>query len=143
MIKIEKSSDEQFREKILDGIVENNKRKCEWFRNNSEDVEDKYDNFLVFDEEKFVGGAVGYILYEWYFLELLWILDEYQGQGIGTSIIKKIEDFAIKENLVGIRLETWNFQAKGFYEKMGYEVYATILDCPPGTINYFFKKRLK
>lgn len=143
MIKIEKSSDELFREKILDGIIENNKRKCEWFRNNSADVEDKYDNFLVFDGEKLVGGAVGYILYEWYFLELLWILDDYQRQGIGTSIIKKIEEFAIKENLVGIRLETWNFQARGFYEKMGYEIYATILDCPPGTINYFFKKRLK
>lgn len=32
------------------------------------------------------------------------------------------EKFAIKEKLTGVRMETWNFQAKGFYEKNGYKV---------------------
>lgn len=37
-------------------------------------------------------------------------------------------------------METWDFQAKGFYEKNGYTVFAEIKDCPPGTICYFLKK---
>ncbi len=55
--------------------------------------------------------------------------------------MKQVEDYVKETKLIGIRLETWDFQAKGFYEKLGYNMYASIEDCPPGTINYFFKKR--
>ena len=57
-------------------------------------------------------------------------------------MLKSIEEFAKKENLTGIRTETWDFQAKGFYEKNGYKVYAKIKDCPPGTIDFSLKKIL-
>ena len=49
--------------------------------------------------------------------------------------------FECKENLlVGIRMGTWNFQAKLFYEKLGYKVFGEIKDCPPNTIHYDLKK---
>ena len=48
----------------------------------------------------------------------------------------------VSEHLTGIRMETWDFQAKGFYEKNGYSVFAEIKDCPPGTIDYYLKKEL-
>ena len=35
---------------------------------------------------------------------------------------------------------TWDFQAKEFYEKLGYEVFGKIKDCPPDTIHYDLKK---
>ncbi|MDE5539535.1 MAG: GNAT family N-acetyltransferase [Bacilli bacterium] len=140
MIKIKQNNAPKYRKYVLDGLVENNKQKCKWFKENSDDEKNK--NFLVFDEDRLVGGAIGHVLYNWYFLELLWIEEAYRGQDIGTALIKNIEEYANKENLTGIRMETWNFQAKGFYEKMGYKLYATIEDCPPGTIDYFFKKKL-
>ena len=59
---------------------------------------------------------------------------------MGTNLIKKIEEFAIKEHLIGVRMETWDFQARGFYEKNGYIVFAEIKNCPPGTIDYYLKK---
>ena len=34
-------------------------------------------------------------------------------------------------------METWNFQARGFYEKNGYNVFGEIKDCPE---NLFLKK---
>lgn len=37
-------------------------------------------------------------------------------------------------------METWNFQARGFYEKNGYVVFAEIKNCPPGTVDYYLKK---
>lgn len=39
-------------------------------------------------------------------------------------------------------METWNFQAKGFYEKLGDKVYATFEDCSPGMVDYFLRKRI-
>lgn len=55
-------------------------------------------------------------------------------------LIDKIEECAKENNALGVRMETWDFQARKFYEKMGYIVYATFEDCPPGTIEYFLKK---
>lgn len=113
-------------------------------KDNLEDIpEDDYYNFAVYDDGKLVGGATGIIEFDWYFLEELWIDEKYRNKHIGTMLIEKIEELAKSENLTGIRMETWNFQAKGFYEKNGYEVYAQFEDCPPGTIEYFLKKRLK
>ena len=37
-------------------------------------------------------------------------------------------------------METWDFQARGFYEKNGYIVFAEIKNCPPRTIDYYLKK---
>lgn len=141
-IKIEQNNEDKFKEYVLNGLVENNKRKCEWFRENSSKSEEPK-NFLAFDGDKIIGGAIGYINYNWYFLDLLWIEEAYRDKDIGTTLINNIEEYAQKENLTGVRMETWNFQAKGFYEKMGYKIYATIEDCPPGTIDYFFMKKLK
>lgn len=142
MIKIEENNDEKLKQFVLKGLEANNRAKCEWFKENDY-VDDNDYNFLAYDDEKVVGGAIGYVLYNWYFLDLLWLEESYRGKDIGTFLIKRIEEYAKEENLTGVRMETWNFQAKGFYEKMGYKVYATIEDCPPGTIDYFFMKKFK
>lgn len=142
MINIEQNNDEKLKQFVLKGLENNNMAKCEWFRENDY-VDDNDYNFLAYDDEKVVGGAIGYVLYNWYFLDLLWLEESYRGKDIGTFLIKRIEEYAKEENLTGVRMETWDFQAKGFYEKMGYKVYAKIEDCPPGTIDYFFMKRFK
>ena len=96
----------------------------------------------MYDDGKVVGGAIGFVKYKWYFLDLLYIDKKYRGQDIGTKLLEQIEKFTRKENLIGIRMETWNFQAREFYEKNGYNVFGEIKDCPPGTIDYLLKKEL-
>ena len=54
----------------------------------------------------------------------------------------EVENLAKKLNMNGIRVETWDFQAKGFYEKQGFEVFAELKDCPPKTIEYQLCKYL-
>ena len=39
-------------------------------------------------------------------------------------------------------LDTFSFQARGFYERHGYEVYATLEGYPPGHQQLFLHKRL-
>ena len=97
-------------------------------------------NFLAYDNEKLIGGAIGFVEYNWYYLDLLWIDEQYRRIGVGTNLIRIIEKFVISMELTGVRVETWDFQARGFYEKMGYKIFGKINNCPPGTICYFLNK---
>ncbi len=147
MITIKNENDIKFKKIIDTRLRKNNMEKCSWFKDNiSEDINIssvKNNNFLAFDNDKLIGGAIGFVEYNWYFLDLLYIDEEYRNRNIGTNLIKEIEKFALKEHLTGVRMETWNFQAKGFYEKNGYSVFGEIKDCPPGTIDYHLKKEFK
>ena len=145
MITIKNENDIKFKKIIDTRLRKNNIEKCSWFKDNiSEDISSvKNNNFLAFDNDKLIGGAIGFVEFNWYFLDLLYIDEEYRNRNIGTNLIKEIEKFALEEHLTGVRMETWNFQAKGFYEKNGYSVFGEIKDCPPGTIDYHLKKEFK
>ena len=144
MITIKNNNNVEMKNIIHTNLRRNNREKCEWLRNNTpSDIKIPdiiSSNFLAFDNDKLIGGAIGFLQYNWYFLDLLYINEEYREKYIGTNLLKQIEKFARKEKLTGIRMETWDFQAKGFYEKNGYIAFAEIKDCPPGTICYFLKK---
>ena len=135
MITIKNENDIKFKKIIDTRLRKNNIEKCSWFKDNiSEDINIssvKNNNFLAFDNDKLIGGAIGFVD------------EEYRNRNIGTNLIKEIEKFALKEHLTGVRMETWNFQAKGFYEKNGYSVFGEIKNCPPGTIDYHLKKEFK
>lgn len=144
MIIIKNDNNNELKNIIHTNLRKNNIEKCEWLKNNvSENIElptKKNSNFLAFEDNKLIGGAIGFIEYNWYFLDLLYVNKEYRGKDVGTNLIKKIEEYAIKEHLTGVRMETWDFQARGFYEKNGYVVFAEIKNCPPGTVDYYLKK---
>ena len=146
MIKIIIDNDKKLKNEVDVGLTKFNREKCEWLKNKSDSVVDEYQekefNFLAYDDNKLIGGAIGFIQYDWYFLDMLYINEEYRKRKIGTNLINKIEDFARKEKLIGIRTDTWDFQAKEFYEKMGFKLFGELKDCPLGTISYFFEKKL-
>lgn len=146
MIKINVDNDKKLKNEIDIRLTKFNREKCEWLKIKSDIVTDEYQekefNFLVYDDDKLIGGAIGFIKYDWYFLDMLYIDEEYRKRNIGTSLINELENFARKEKLTGIRTDTWDFQAKGFYEKMGFKLFGKLKDCPLGTINYFFEKKL-
>ena len=145
MLEIRSNSDEVFDKLISTNLHTFNRSKCEWLRENTDikPAKAKYYNFGVYEDDKLIGGAVGVIRFGWYFLEELWLDEKYRGKNIGTRLMEKIEECARANNALGVRTETWDFQARGFYEKLGYMVYATFEDCPPGTIDYFLRKRFR
>lgn len=142
-MKLKINDDKNFEEEIDKQLHQFNKKNCEYIQKNSKEgqTNTKKYNIAIYDKERLIGGAIGFIRYEWYFLEELWIKEEYRQKGIGTKIINEIEKIARENNALGIRVETWSFQARGFYEKMGFVVYAEFEDCPPGTIDYFLRKK--
>ena len=92
--------------------------------------------------EDIVGGLWGIGYYGWLFIELLVLPDMMRGQGVGTSLMDRAEAAARAQDCVGVWLDTFSFQARGFYEKRGYTVFGTIDDYPPGESRYWMKKLL-
>jgi len=41
-----------------------------------------------------------------------------------------------------VTLETYSFQARSFYERLGYEVFGTLDGCPRGHDKFFLRKAL-
>ncbi|MCF5140822.1 GNAT family N-acetyltransferase [Pseudomonas sp. PA-6-1D] len=92
--------------------------------------------------QEVVGGLYGEISFGWLFIELLSIPDQMRTQGTGTRLMRAAEDLARERGCEGIWLDTFSFQAPGFYRKQGFTEFGHIADFPPGHKRHFFHKRL-
>lgn len=99
---------------------------------------------VVRDEEtdEIIGGLYGEIFYRWFFIELLAIPEQTQGQGTGSRLIGMAEEVARERGCVGLWLDTFDFQAPSFYERLGFSKFGTLDDFPPGHQRFFMQKRL-
>ncbi|MFP0195599.1 MULTISPECIES: GNAT family N-acetyltransferase [Pseudomonas] len=94
------------------------------------------------DNDAILGGLYGHTFYRWLFIELLAVPEQGRGQGIGSKLMNRVEEFAREKDCVGIWLDTFDFQAPGFYKKLGYTECGEIVDYPLGHKRHFFQKRL-
>ncbi|MDF2603585.1 N-acetyltransferase [Sphingomonas sp.] len=98
---------------------------------------------LLTDEDgAHVGGLWGQCAYNWLFVELIAIPEEHRGHNHGTALMEQAEAIARANDCIGVWLDTFEFQARGFYEKLGYEVFGAINDHPAGQKRFFLSKRL-
>lgn len=95
------------------------------------------------DDGATLGGLWGESFSDWLFIELLYVPESLRGQEIGSELMAQAETHARAQGLTGIWLDTYSFQARPFYEKLGYVVVGEITDMPPGGARYFLSKRLK
>ncbi|MDP3545336.1 MAG: GNAT family N-acetyltransferase [Phreatobacter sp.] len=88
------------------------------------------------------GGVVGYTMWNWCFIELVWLDEALRGSGLGTELMAKAEAVAAKRGARHVYLDTFSFQGDGFYQKLGYDVYGELGDFPPGHRRIWLKKDL-
>ena len=88
------------------------------------------------------GGASGYTAYGWMFIQLMVIPEDARGQGLGRKVMTLAEATAVRRGCHDAWLDTHEFQARGFYEKLGYELFGQLPDYPPPFSRFFFRKRL-
>jgi GNAT superfamily N-acetyltransferase len=91
---------------------------------------------------KAVGGLWGLAAYDWLFVEYLAIPAELRRTGLGRTLMQKAEQIALEHGCIGVWLDTFAFQARPFYEKLGYTCFGQIDDYPRGSVRYFLQKRL-
>ena len=94
------------------------------------------------DDEGIVGGLIGHIRWRWLYVAKLWVHERGRKRGIGTRLIKEAEDIARKRGCVGASLDTFEYQARPFYEKLGYELFGTLDGYPPGYRQFYLRKKL-
>jgi GNAT superfamily N-acetyltransferase len=87
-----------------------------------------------------VGGLYGASMWEWLLIDGLWVAEEIRGQGLGRMLLLEAEAAAIELGCRGAWLGTFDFQARGFYERLGYVVFAELTGFPPGHSHYHLKK---
>ena len=75
-------------------------------------------------------------------IELVWVSEEARGKNIGSQMVEKAEAFAIEKGSERALLDTTTWQARPFYEKLGYEVFGTLPDHPKGHALHFMTKKL-
>ena len=76
------------------------------------------------------------------YVDLLWIDEAHRGGGAGATLLRLAEDEAKRRGARQARVNTFSFQAPGFYEKMGYGRLAVLEDHPPGHKTVYFDKKL-
>ncbi|HEX8199797.1 MAG TPA: GNAT family N-acetyltransferase [Isosphaeraceae bacterium] len=89
-----------------------------------------------------LGGLLGFTHWNWLFVSHLWVADTLRGRDYGGELMRRAEAEARRRGCRHAHLDTFSFQARGFYEKLGYEVFGCLADYPPGHSRYFLRKAL-
>ncbi|MCL2559864.1 MAG: GNAT family N-acetyltransferase [Turicibacter sp.] len=76
------------------------------------------------------------------YIDILWVKETCRGKGYGSLLVNAVEKEAREKGAKLSRVETLEFQAKEFYEKLGYQVFGVLEDCPEGYKDYALSKRL-
>ena len=76
------------------------------------------------------------------YIRSLWVHKDWRGQGLGTQLLRAAEQEARTRGCQQIVLDSFSFQAAGFYQKLGYEVFAVLEEHPRHHRNYYLRKRL-
>jgi GNAT superfamily N-acetyltransferase len=98
--------------------------------------------FLKSVRGEWLGGLMGDLWGGWLYVRSLWVAAPARGCGNGTRLLQAAEEYALERGCVAATLETASFQARPFYEKCGYEVFAALEDYPPGHTKYYLRKQL-
>jgi ribosomal protein S18 acetylase RimI-like enzyme len=138
--------DEERRRAVGKGLMEYNASHCEPLRQRYYEPGGKprpLDVYLLDAQGQVVGGLVGETLWHWLYLDDVWLEERLRGQGHGREMLRRAEEEARRRGCTKARLSTMSFQARGFYEKLGYRVVGELEDWPPGCSYYWMMKELR
>jgi len=79
-----------------------------------------------------VAGLIGKFVWDWLYIDMLWVDAALRHQGIGRKLMLAAESEAQARRCNGIYLWTQSFQAPDFYQKLGYQVFVQFPDFPTG-----------
>jgi GNAT superfamily N-acetyltransferase len=119
---------------LVAGINAYNARQCGPYHD--EDM-----TFTIYDGGRRIGGMFAEKWWDWVFIEYLYVEPEYRGSGAGRLLMKRLEAQAREWKCCGICTNSFDFQAPGFYQRLGFEEFGR-LEHPPGHNRIFLRKYL-
>ena len=128
---------------------------------NEEQVEDIEERLSAFDEShityqmdgciqigvedggKLIAGLDACITaYKILYVSTVYVDEDYRRKGIGAKLIREMEKRAVAMGVNTIRLDTFDWQGKEFYDAMGYQCAGHYDHAEDGYSEYFFLKRI-
>jgi GNAT superfamily N-acetyltransferase len=95
------------------------------------------------DDGRLVGGVRGFVFLDWLRIELLFVDEGVRRTGLGRRLLEDAEEKAWKLGAKHAVLETFEWQARAFYVKQGYEEFARLENYVKGFYLAHMKKALK
>lgn len=89
-----------------------------------------------------IGGISGETHGNWLEVSFLWVDEKFRGQKIGSKLLQDVEVEAINRGCKYSFLNTFSFQAKDFYIKLGYKEVFTLEEYPITSKRHYFVKQL-
>ncbi|CAK7062686.1 GNAT family N-acetyltransferase [Morganella morganii] len=113
-------------------------------------------NTAFFDESEHTGlavfhevngeikaGLTGDIIGNWLRIKYLWVDKSLRGQRIGTALMRQAQESARERGAKFAQVDTFSFQARPFYLKMGFEEVLTLESYPRTHERIYFRKTLE
>jgi GNAT superfamily N-acetyltransferase len=99
-------------------------------------------SYVLKDEIGQVIAGINAILYCWniLYVDILYVEDSHRRKGYGKRLLDRVESESKKLGGYMSHLDTFDWQAKEFYEHLGYEVFGILENCPRGHNRYYMKK---
>ena len=96
---------------------------------------------FIRNDGEVVAGLAGETYCGWLFIKYLWVSEDLRWRGVGRELMARAEARARDRGCHSAWVDTFSFQAPGFYQKLGYEEFGR-LDYPPDHQRHFLRKRL-
>ena len=92
--------------------------------------------------EDVVGGLWALSLWGSFYIALIFVPDDARGNGLGSDLMSRAEAEARNRGCRDMWLDTYVFQARPFYEGLGFSVFGQIEGPAPMFPRYFMQKQL-
>jgi GNAT superfamily N-acetyltransferase len=89
-----------------------------------------------------LGGLILQSYWRESYVELLWLSERARRLGYGRRLMQQAERRARRRGSRLLHLNTYSFQAPGFYEKLGFRRFGGMADSPAGASRHFYVKSL-
>ncbi len=89
-----------------------------------------------------IGGIIGKTYWNYLEVSFLWVHEEYRTKGHGSALLSAAEQEALKRGCCHVLLDTFSFQALGFYTKLGYEEFGCLAGFTGNHKRHYLSKRL-
>jgi GNAT superfamily N-acetyltransferase len=98
--------------------------------------------FLHDEADQIVGGLHGRVWDGVLEINLIWVHEDFRGEGYGRKLMEVAEAEGIARGCELAVLRTFDYQAPEFYTRLGYEEYAVVEGWPRGHRKHSFRKVL-
>ncbi len=87
-------------------------------------------------------GLLGATGWQWLNIDIVFVDPARRNIGLGRAMVQRAIVMAQARGCIGVMLDTFDFQARGFYEKLGFVVFGELHDMPPGHRRYWLRREI-